>query len=59
MNKIVTFQDLEVWREAHGLVLMVYQITKNFPNEEKFGLVTQMRRAAVSIPANITEGFKR
>jgi four helix bundle protein len=50
---------LDVWKEAHKLVLMVYRITREFPNEEKFGLVTQMRRAAVSIPANIAEGFKR
>lgn len=48
-----------MWREGHKLVLMVYRITKEFPGEEKFGLVTQMRRAAVSIPANIAEGFKR
>lgn len=57
--KISSFQDLEVWREAHRLILMVYHMTKEFPNEEKFGLVTQMRRAAVSMPANIAEGFKR
>ncbi len=57
--KISSFQDLEVWREGHKLVLMVYRVTKEFPGEEKFGLVTQMRRAAVSIPANIAEGFKR
>ncbi len=59
MGSISSFQQLEVWQEAHKLVLMVYRITKEFPNEEKFGLVTQMRRAAVSIPANIAEGFKR
>jgi four helix bundle protein len=46
-------------KEGHKLVLMVYKITKEFPGEEKFGLVTQMRRASVSIPANIAEGFKR
>ena len=54
-----SFQDLTVWQEAHRLVLQVYGITKGFPDTEKFGLVTQMRRAAVSIPANIAEGFKR
>lgn len=59
MGKIDSFQELDVWKEAHKLVLMVYRITREFPNEEKFGLVTQMRRAAVSIPANIAEGFKR
>lgn len=53
------FVDLVVWQEAHKLVLMVYAITKDYPNEEKYGLVSQMRRAAVSIPANIAEGFKR
>jgi four helix bundle protein len=59
MGKILHFQQLEAWQEAHKLVLMVYQITKQFPSGERFGLVSQMRRAAVSIPANIAEGFKR
>ena len=59
MGKILHFQQLEVWQEAHKLTLLVYKITKSFPSEEKFGLVSQMRRAAVSIPANIVEGFKR
>lgn len=59
MGRISNFRQLEVWQEAHKLVLMVYEITKGFPTEERFGLVTQMRRAAVSIPANIAEGFKR
>lgn len=54
-----SFQDLKVWQEAHQLVLQVYRETKGFPDTEKFGLVTQMRRAVVSIPANIAEGFKR
>jgi len=53
------FSDLQVWQDAHQLVLRVYDITRRFPNEEKFGLVSQMRRAALSIPANIAEGFKR
>ncbi len=53
------FTDLIVWQEAHKLVLAVYAITKDYPDEEKYGLVSQMRRAAVSIPANIVEGFKR
>ena len=53
------FEQLQVWQEAHKLVLMVYQATRGFPGEEKFGLVSQMRRAAVSVPANIVEGFKR
>ena len=59
MGKISHFQQLEVWRESHKLVLMVYQVTKGFPGDERFALVSQMRRAAVSIPANIAEGFKR
>jgi four helix bundle protein len=57
--KISSFQQLEVWQEAHKLVLMVYRVTKKFPSDERFGLVSQMRRAAVSMPANIAEGFKR
>jgi four helix bundle protein len=59
MGKILSFQQLEAWQEAHKLVLMVCQVTQEFPTDERFGLVTQMRRAAVSIPANIAEGFKR
>lgn len=54
-----TFKDLKVWGKAHNLVLSIYEITKKFPNEEKFGLISQVRRAAVSIPSNIVEGFKR
>ena len=59
MGQIRNFQELEVWQRAHQLVLTVYRVTKPFPAEEKYGLVSQMRRAAVSIPANIAEGFKR
>ena len=53
------FEDLEVWKKAHKLVLAIYKFTRDFPKEEKFGLVSQMRRAAVSIPANLAEGFKK
>ncbi len=53
------FQDMEVWKHAHALVLDIYKVTKTFPTEEKFGLVSQMRRAGVSIAANIAEGFKK
>lgn len=53
------FEQLEVWQHAHALVLLVYKATAHFPSDEKFGLVSQMRRAAVSVPANIAEGFKR
>lgn len=58
-EKIRTFTDLKAWQEAHKLVLMIYKITKEFPKEELFGLVSQMRRAAVSITSNIAEGFPR
>ncbi len=56
---IERFKQLEVWQEAHRLVLQVYRLTEAFPPAEKFGLISQMRRAAVSVPANIAEGFKR
>jgi four helix bundle protein len=58
-TKIEKFEDLKVWEKAHELVLKTYRITKDFPNEERFCLVPQMRRAAVSIAANIAEGFKK
>jgi four helix bundle protein len=54
-----TFKDLKVWQKAHQLVLEIYQTTKNFPTEEKFGLTNQVRRASVSVASNIVEGFKR
>jgi len=54
-----TFQDLLVWRKAHQFVLAVYKLTREFPKQETYGLVSQMRRAAVSIPANIAEGFRK
>jgi four helix bundle protein len=53
------FEDLVVWQEAHALVLGIYRVTRQLPADEKFGLVTQVRRAAVSVPANIAEGFRR
>src|SRR5215813_3098810 len=52
-----SFRDLMVWQKAHEFVLTVYQLTGSFPDREKFGLSHQMRRAAVSIAANISEGF--
>jgi four helix bundle protein len=54
-----TFQDLIVWKNAHQWVLDTYALTKTFPKEELFGLTSQLRRAAVSITANIAEGFNR
>jgi four helix bundle protein len=52
-----SFRDLMVWQKAHAFVLAVYRLTESFPDRERFGLSHQMRRAAVSIPANIAEGF--
>jgi len=54
-----TFQDLLVWQKAHAFVLEAYAFTALFPKQETYGLAMQMRRAAVSIPANIAEGFRR
>jgi four helix bundle protein len=54
-----TFQDLIVWQKAHQFVLSVYRLTDSFPKHELFGLTSQFRRAAVSIPANIAEGFRK
>ena len=54
-----SFQDLIVWQKAHQFVLSTYLFTEGFPKYELFGLSSQFRRAAVSIPANIAEGFKK
>jgi four helix bundle protein len=51
------FQDLIVWQKAHAWVLAAYRFTESFPKHEIYGLASQLRRAAVSIPANIAEGF--
>ena len=53
------FRDLRVWQEAHQLTLAIYRLTKRLPREEQFGLCSQMRRAAVSIEANLAEGCGR
>jgi four helix bundle protein len=58
-GKAKTFQDLIVWQKAHQFVISVYHATEVFPNKEIYGLTSQFRRAAVSIPANIAEGFKK
>jgi len=54
-----SFEDLIVWQKAHAFVLNVYKLSRQFPREETYGLTAQLRRAAVSIPANIAEGFKK
>ena len=54
-----SFRDLLVWQKAHVCVLALYALTAKFPKQETYGLVAQMRRAAISIPANIAEGFRR
>jgi four helix bundle protein len=54
-----TFRDLIVWQKAHAFAIEIYQFTSTFPKNEIYGLASQMRRAAVSIPANIAEGFRR
>jgi four helix bundle protein len=57
--KIVQFRDLKVWKLGKEIVLDVYRITKEFPREEIYGLMAQMRKAAVSIPSNVAGGFNR
>jgi four helix bundle protein len=57
--KTKSFEDLLVWQKAHAYVLEIYRMTKGFPRSELFGLTAQMRRAALSVPANIAEGFKK
>jgi four helix bundle protein len=53
------FQDLVVWQKAHKLVLEIYRLTNGFPRSEQFGMVSQLRRASYSIPANLAEGYGR
>jgi four helix bundle protein len=59
VKKVRNFWDLVVWKKSHQLVLHVYRITKGFPPDEKFGLTSQLRRAVVSVSANIVEGFRK
>lgn len=61
MNNVKSkeFTDLRVWQEGHKLVIQIYQLTKKFPDSEKYGLTSQSQRAAVSITSNIAEGFGR
>jgi four helix bundle protein len=58
-KKIESFQDLKIWQRSIGLVGQIYKMTTKYPNDEKFGIVSQIRRSAVSIPSNIAEGFGR
>ena len=58
-DKTKTFRDLIVWQKAHAFVLGIYLLTEKFPKSELFGLTSQLRRAAVSVPANIAEAFKK
>lgn len=54
-----SFQDLIVWQKAHQMVLSIYRFTSEFPAHETYGITSQLRRAAVSVPANIAEGFRK
>ena len=56
---IQNFKDIIAWQKSHELTLLVYDLTSRFPKSEIFGLVSQMRRCAVSVPSNIAEGYKR
>ena len=58
-TKIKSFTDLNAWKEAHKLVLLIYNLTKKIPKEEQFGLINQIRRAIISVTSNIAEGFSR
>ena len=59
MNESKSFKDLECWQRAHEFVKEVYRVTKHFPEDERYGLTSQFRRAAVSIAANICEGYRK
>lgn len=59
MTQIKSFRDLLVWQKSMNLVTDIYQLTRNFPHAEMFGLTSQLRRASISIPSNIAEGYGR
>ncbi len=59
MESAKSFEDVVIWQKAHQFVLDVYRLTENFPKHELFGLTSQLRRAAISIPANFAEGFRK
>jgi four helix bundle protein len=58
-EKLKNYKELKVWQRSYQLCLEIYKITKGFPDEEKYGLTSQLRRAAVSVPSNISEGYGR
>ena len=58
-DSIKTFRDLKIWQKGMELCKLIYNLTKEFPDDEKFGLISQMRRGSVSIPSNIAEGYGR
>lgn len=59
MSEIKNHKDLEVYKEAMNLVVLIYKLTRDFPADEKYGLTSQIRRASISIPSNIAEGAAR
>lgn len=59
MRKIVSHKDLKVWQESMDFAVLIYSLTESFPKTEIYGLISQLRRASVSIPSNIAEGFAR
>jgi len=59
MEPARSFEDVEIWKKAHRFVLDVYKLTEHFPKHEVYCLTSQIRRAAISIPANFAEGFRK
>jgi four helix bundle protein len=59
MKPTFSFEDVIAWQKAHAFTILVYRLTREFPKDEQFGLISQFRRAAVSIEANIAEGYKK